>query len=109
MNNIYNPFFRYRYPCYSYYPCNMHQKTAKKNHNNTTHIKNKEAEATAEPKQNQNICSDTTKFSNQALLEFYGIKLFSDDLLILLLIYFLYKQDTKDTLLYILLFTLLFS
>ena len=43
----------------------------------------------------------------KALIEFYGIQLFSDDLLILSLIYFLYKENINDTLLYIALFALI--
>ena len=43
------------------------------------------------------------------IFEFNGLKLYSDDLLILALIYFLYKEEIKDTLLFIALFSLLFN
>ena len=45
---------------------------------------------------------------NPPLLEFAGIKLYSDDVLILALIYFLYKENIDDKLLLIALFSLLF-
>ncbi len=46
--------------------------------------------------------------TNLPIFEFNGIKLYNDDLLILLLIYFLYKEKVNDNLLYIALFALLF-
>ena len=51
--------------------------------------------------------SKTDKQENQPIIEFHGIKLYSDDLLILILINFLYKENIDDFMLYILLFTLL--
>lgn len=42
------------------------------------------------------------------LFEFHGIQLYSDDLLILLLIFFLYKENINDILLFVALFSLLF-
>lgn len=45
---------------------------------------------------------------DKPLLEFHGIKLYSDDVLILLLIFFLYKENINDMLLFIALFSLLF-
>lgn len=41
------------------------------------------------------------------LIELLGIKLYSDDILVLLLIYFLYIEKNNDLLLYILLFSLI--
>ena len=65
-------------------------------------------------KQNNNQThTETTKKESRSLelkpiLEFHGIKLYNDDLLILLLIYFLYKENINDKLLLIALFSLLF-
>lgn len=41
--------------------------------------------------------------------EIFGIKLYFDDLLILALLFFLYKEEVKDNYLYIVLFLLLFN
>lgn len=41
--------------------------------------------------------------------EIFGLKLYFDDLLILILLFFLYKEDVKDNYLYIVLFLLLLS
>ena len=43
------------------------------------------------------------------VFEIFGIKLFLDDLIILGILFFLYQQNVKDEMLYIILFLLLFS
>ena len=71
---------------------------------------------TSEKKQNCDLKSNERsaqkecppKIYDTIFLEFKGIKLKGDDLLILLLIYFLYKQNINDNLLLIALFSLLF-
>lgn len=50
-------------------------------------------------------CNNITE---KPLFEFHGIKLYNDDILILLLVFFLYKEHTNDNLLLIALFSLLF-
>ena len=100
MNNcFYSPFYRYRYP-----PNHMRkaQPNFVANHTKQT------------PEQTETKSSDSTSrgcsFStNNPLLEFHGIKLYNDDLLILALLFFLYKEHINDTLLYILLFMLLLT
>lgn len=53
--------------------------------------------------------SSTRKhLTEKPLFEFHGIQLYSDDLLILLLIFFLYKENINDILLFVALFSLLF-
>lgn len=46
--------------------------------------------------------------SEKPLFEIYGIQLYNDDVLILLLIFFLYKEHVNDMLLLVALFSLLF-
>ena len=57
------------------------------------------------------ILINTDGFSNkeEPLIEFSGLKLYSDDLIILCLLFFLYKEDVKDDMLFILLILLLIS
>lgn len=44
---------------------------------------------------------------NEPILEFHGIQIYQDDLLILMLLFFLYKENVNDGLLYIALLALL--
>lgn len=57
------------------------------------------------------ILINTDGFSNkeEPLIEFSGLKLYSDDLIILCLLFFLYKEDVKDDMLFIFLILLLIS
>lgn len=57
------------------------------------------------------ILINTDGFSNkeEPILEFSGLKLYLDDLIILSILYFLYKEDVKDDVLFILLILLLIS
>lgn len=60
-----------------------------------------------------NICEtkSSTKSTNseKPIFEIFGICLFFDDLIILCLLFFLYQENVKDEMLYIILFLLLFS
>ena len=49
------------------------------------------------------------KSTTKPIFELFGIELYKDDILILLLIYFLYIEKNEDFLLYILLFSLILS
>ena len=53
--------------------------------------------------------SKRSSISDQAIFEIMGIKLYLDDLIILGVLYFLYEQNVKDEMLYIILFLLLIS
>ena len=57
------------------------------------------------------IFLNTNGFSDkeQPLIEILGLKLYLDDLIILSLLFFLYKEDVKDDMLFILLILLLLS
>lgn len=52
---------------------------------------------------------DTRSSNNNEFIEIFGIKLFFDDILILCLLFFLYKQNVNDPLLFIALLLLLLS
>lgn len=50
-----------------------------------------------------------TKNTEENIFSIFGINLYIDDLIILSLLFFLYKENVKDELLYIILFLLLIS
>ena len=52
---------------------------------------------------------DNNNESDKPIFELFGIKLYSDDLIILAVLFLLYEQNVKDEMLYIILFLLLFS
>lgn len=65
-------------------------------------------------KENENvqrgkISLDNNNDKDTPIFEIFGIKLFSDDLIILAVLFLLYEQNVKDEMLYIILFLLLFS
>ena len=59
----------------------------------------------------QRACNslDNDNESDKPIFELFGIKLYSDDLIILAVLFLLYEQNVKDEMLYIILFLLLFS
>ena len=107
------PFFGYpySYPYYRYY-------NSQRNHN---HLHNKEQKDEKQIiEENKSSITDSNEISNttnsryhtnddQAIFEIFGIKLYLDDLIILGILFFLYQQNVKDEMLYIILFLLLFS
>lgn len=99
-----NPFYHfYRPPWPSYYRPFPYKKDLFQNVPQNKVDVNIQTEASLKQ---ESHCDDNS-IPEKALIEFYGIKLFSDDLLILSLIYFLYKENINDTLLYIALFALI--
>ena len=108
MNNFYNPFIKYRYPIQQYVSphnfTNYHSPGNSKTQNKVESSSTSNTTSEKDPTIEQN----TRHISNKPLIEFSGIKLYDDDLLILALIYFLYKENINDTLLFISLFALLF-
>ena len=59
----------------------------------------------------QRACNslDNNNESDKPIFELFGIKLYSDDLIILAVLFLLYEQNVKDEMLYIILFLLLFA
>lgn len=96
------PFFgySYNYPYYRYYnnyytPYNKQEK--------------KENSITNSNEISNTINQRSSSNSEQSIFEIFGIKLYLDDLIILGILFFLYQQNVKDEMLYVILFLLLFS
>jgi len=106
------PFYGYQYnnPYYKYqqqYMNNLKNSQINKTENsitNSTKISN-----TINQHQNNQNSNNCNSDNNKALFEMFGIKLYMDDLIIIGLLYFLYQENVKDEMLYIVLFLLLFS
>ncbi len=101
------PYYGYPYNYYKYYNHynNLNQQIAKSEIDNS---EKKESITNSEPISNTNN-SKRSSNSDQAIFEIMGIKLYLDDLIILGVLYFLYEQNVKDEMLYIILFLLLIS
>lgn len=99
MNN-YSPLF----PTFNFRAQNYNTYNKKKYCYNKNYYNNIDNDINSGP-QEQNTCNPP---KNKPIIEFLGIKIYQDDLLILLLIYFLYKENIKDNLLLFALFSLLF-
>ena len=110
------PYFGYPYhnPYYQYYNKQRNYVDIQKNISNTENCpeistpekadeKNVQGDLTSLDTNNQNTDGDSPIF------EIFGIKLYSDDLIILAVLFLLYEQNVKDEMLYIILFLLLFS
>ena len=90
MNNYYKPLFHHPI----YFPPHIKQEI------------NNESKYESQTKSNT---KNTLTNSQSTSFEIFGLKLTKDDILILLLILFLYLENSKDILLYVLLFSLLFD
>jgi hypothetical protein len=107
MNNFFPPFnmrpprFNNKYNNSNFYATPIQHKTTSIPKNAIASTKKNIDEV-----KNTNIKKDNS--ISKPILDFFGIRLYSDDILILLLIYFLYKENVNDTLLIIALFSLLF-
>ena len=96
--------YSYNYPYYRYY--NGYYK------NNVQDLENKKEEKNSITNSNEVSNTTNSRFDSspdQAIFEILGIKLYLDDLIILGILFFLYQQNVKDEMLYIILFLLLFS
>ena len=98
---------------------NTNNTSFNENHSTTSNFAHNSYPLQQEPK---NSITNSDKISNtinsrlssssnndQAIFEILGIKLYLDDLIILGLLFFLYQQQVKDEMLYIILFMLLFA
>lgn len=99
------PFYGFpnRYPYYYHYNKNF------LNLSNKNLKQDKENSITNSYELSNTINSTLNTEHEQPIFEILGIKLFLDDLIILGLLIFLYQQNVKDEMLYIILFLLLFS
>lgn len=110
------PHFSPRY--YSVYPQN-HQRSTKKDKNiinekirvNNSNHKSKKSYNMYESHANTNKLTENNIQSNNDdnIFEIFGIKLHSDDILLICLIFFLFKEGVKDEYLFISLILLLLS
>lgn len=123
------PYFGYPYhnPYYKYYrnPNNYVNiqknvdisepiESSKGNFVNSSNTINNKLLSENEKDYNENVqraCNslDNNNDSDKPIFELFGIKLYSDDLIILAVLFLLYEQNVKDEMLYIILFLLLFS
>ena len=118
INNF--PFFRFPfYPYPRHYSRNIQNRVDNPNiqqkNENITQNYNRATRCDNEQKKTSKynhigpILINTNGFSNkeESLIEFCNLKLYLDDIIILSLLFFLYKEDVKDDMLFILLILLL--
>ena len=91
--------FPYGYPYYNYSNKYYYNKNIEKKEEKTSFATPDESRSTS-PSSTSNV---------QPIFEIFGIKLFLDDLIILGILFFLYKEDVKDQYLFIALILLLLS
>ncbi|MBO5348226.1 MAG: hypothetical protein J6A89_00135 [Clostridia bacterium] len=113
MNNFFPPINMHKYnrpnlyippPAYKVNYDSTYSKKSE-NYDNTTY----DNSTNKNEKKKQNSSKEKhNHLSEKPLFEIYGIKLYSDDILILLIIFFLYKEEVNDMLLLVALFSLLF-
>ena len=68
-----------------------------------------ESNSSNEDNRNLNQKNKSNKNNNDYLFDLFGLKIFSDDILLVSLIYFLYSEGVKDDSLFIVLILLLLS
>ncbi len=119
--------FPFQYPYYRYYNINNNNKTShsiENDYNQTSSIindinENKNTEENISSVQSNRSYSnnifpfsfDFNGFSNSddPIIDIFGIKLYLDDIIILCLLFILYKEDVKDEMLFIALILLLLN
>ena len=108
----------YGYPLYRYpYHMNSNAKYSPKvpypsrQNMNQSHKTSSQKKFSNNEKENrlQNSNTDSTRTSESALFEVFGMKLYFDDILLICLIFFLYNEGVQDQYLFISLILLLLS
>ena len=108
----------FRFPFYGYQYNNPYYKYYNKPINNIPHTNIAKNQPISESQETENSITNSRKISNtitknfndsHPIFEILGIKIYTDDLIIIGLLYFLYQQKVQDEMLYIILFLLLFS
>lgn len=102
VNNFGFPSF-YPYNYNRYYNRKPTLNINKNNYNPSSDEKNAEKSCQND---NHNLATDSQV---KPIFEIFGLKLFMDDILILCLLYFLYEENVKDELLFLVLLMLLIS
>lgn len=114
-NMPYSPNFRHYYNRYNYFQNNMRNKkstTSKTTSSTEAHDYINLQNMSSNNKDYTKQTSDnkrTFKDSSQALFNILGLDLYSDDILILCLLFFLYVEGIKDEMLFLCLILLLIS
>lgn len=90
--------FPYNYKYYNYLKQNNSITSSNKTSNTINPINKSKKES-----------SSKSTDSDNPIFEIFGIKLYFDDIVIMGLLFFLYQENVKDEMLYIILFLLLFS
>ena len=111
------PYFNFPYNSYRYHnDNNFHSQSKKDYEQNNSKSLNQNYEKKEENKKNtssyysnMNNSSSSITSKNKVIFSFLGINLYLDDIIILAIIYFLYSENIKDDMLYIILFLLLLS
>lgn len=99
---------------YYYNPYYQNFNKHKNNLNSTSYLVNCENEksstkSTTLEAENKNSTKTCSSSFEEPIFEIFGIRLFMDDILILCLLYFLYEENVKDEILFIVLLLLLIS
>ena len=110
------PYFGYPYhrPYYQYYNPQNYVDIQKNVSNEESYNKASTSKETDKENVQKDINSldyrnNIVDSNDTPIFEIFGIKLYSDDLIILAVLFLLYEQNVKDEILYIILFLLLFS
>lgn len=111
-NNLHNQNINYKNNSQTTYsPSNFQENNYTKNQDNINfyNMNRKSNQNTISHLPNNDFINNINGENTEDSFDFFGLKLNSDDLLILALLFFLYKEDVKDTYLYIALILLLLS
>ena len=87
--------------------CETNQST--QNLSNENRETNQKSQNSNKEKVQRDLTSLDNKSNDTPIFEIFGFKLYSDDLIILAVLFLLYEQNVKDEMLYIILFLLLLS
>lgn len=108
MNSFFPPFNMYHTPFNMNRPRNSNFYIPPSQYKISNIPKRENVDFEKDMNEDKKIDQDKGSSSNKPILDFFGIRLYNDDVLILLLIYFLYKENVNDMLLLVALFSLLF-
>ena len=106
------PYFGYPYhrPYYQYYNNSKNYVDIQKNIPEQENCETNQTSKNIDEKKVQrdlNSLDNNSKNTDTPIFEIFGFKLYSDDLIILAVLFLLYEQNVKDEMLYIILFLLL--
>jgi hypothetical protein len=101
--------FPYGYPYYNYSNKYYYNKNIEKKEEKTSIATPDDSRLKEACPELEEIGFNKDEAVAKHLAEIFGIKLFLDDLIILGILFFLYKEEVKDDMLYIILFLLLFA